>query len=191
MDHIALFDRIAPIYAWFYRYQRQAYAPASQYIINRYPHGSTLLDVGCGTAALSALLSDHFTVHAVDGSERMISQAQRLHPHQSITFSVANLLGGLPFPNQSFDVVTAAFVLHGLTPQEREVALKELSRLSACEVILVDYYQGRHWMIDLVERLENGHYFSFMTTFESRLRKHFSTIEIHALNATSALYLLK
>lgn len=191
MDHIALFDRIAPVYAWFYRYQRQAYAPAAQHIIDRYPFGSTLLDVGCGTAALSALLSTHFMVHAVDGSKRMIDQAQRLHPDQAITFSVANLLEGLPFPDHHFDVVTAAFVLHGLAPQEREIALKELSRLSAGEVILVDYHQGRHWMIDLVEWLENGHYFSFMTTFESRLRDHFTTIEIHTLNATSAVYILK
>lgn len=191
MDHIALFDRIAPIYAWFYRYQRQAYAPAAQHIMDRYPPGSTLLDVGCGTAALSALLSAHFTVHAVDGSKRMIKQAKRLHPDQVITFSVANLLEGLPFPDHHFDVVTAAFVLHGLAPQERKIALKELSRLSADEVILVDYHQGRHWMIDLVERLESGHYFSFMATFESDLREHFTTIEVQTLNETSAAYCLK
>lgn len=191
MDHIALFDRIAPIYAWFYHYQRQAYAPAAQHIMDRYPPGSTLLDVGCGTAALSALLSTHFTVHAVDGSKRMIEQAKRLHPDPSITFSVANLLEGLPFPDHHFDVVTAAFVFHGLAPQERKIALKELSRLSAGEVILVDYHQGRHWMIDLVERLENGHYFSFMATFETVLREHFTTIEIQTLNETSAVYCLK
>jgi ubiquinone/menaquinone biosynthesis C-methylase UbiE len=191
MNHIALFDRIAPVYAWFYRTQRQAYALAAQHITQRHPHGSTLVDVGCGTAALSALLSAHFTVSAVDGAQKMIDQAKRLHPETPIAFSVGNLLEGLPFADRQFDVVTASFVLHGLSPKERRIALRELARISRREVIILDYHKGRHVLIDVVEWLENGHYFSFMSSFESLIRERFTDVEIQALNATSALYYLK
>ena len=191
MNHIALFDRIAPFYAWFYAHQRKAYAKASSRIIDRYPVGSTLLDVGCGTGALSALLSRHFVVHAVDGAAQMIKHAKRLHPSTSITFSVANLLEGLPFKDHSMDVVITSFVMHGLAPLERLKALDELHRIAKHHVIIVDYHQGRHVVIDFVERLENGHYFSFIETFTDDLKKRFTQVEIIPLNSTSALYFIK
>lgn len=191
MKHITLFNLIAPVYAWFYRHQRKAYAKAAQYIMQRHPLSSSLLDVGCGTGALSALLCDHFRVSAVDGAEKMIEQAKRLHPQAPITFQVGNLLEGLAYDDHSVDVVMTSFVLHGLSPQERQQALTELLRISRREVIVVDYYRGRHVMIDLIERLENGHYFSFLETFEELLSKQCTHIEIIPLNATSALYCFK
>lgn len=188
MNHITLFNRIAPVYAWFYRHQRRGYAHAVDRITTDHPKGSTLLDVGCGTGALSSLLSTHFTVSAVDGASRMIDQAKRLHTGDPIAFTVGDVLTGLPFPNQHFDVVIASFVLHGLSPTDRLKVLDELSRLAKVEVVILDYSTGRHPLIDVVERLENGHYFSFIATFTDTLKARYPIVTITALTSTSALY---
>lgn len=190
MNHLELFDRIAPIYAWFYRYQRRGYTKAAAMVSSDYPPHSTLLDVGCGTGALSSLLSTHFQVTAVDGAPQMITQARKRHSGEPIDFQVGNVLSGLPFQDHQFDVVITSFMLHGLSPLDREVALQECLRLARCEVIVLDYSTGRHLLIDVVERLENGHYFSFIATFTDTLRQLPYPLTLLPLSSTSALYRL-
>jgi ubiquinone/menaquinone biosynthesis C-methylase UbiE len=176
------------MYAWFYRHQRRGYVQAVDRITVDHPKGSTLLDVGCGTGALSSLLSTHFTVSAVDGASRMIDHAKRLHTGEPIAFTVGDVLHGLPFPDRHFEVVIASFVLHGLPPAERLIVLEELSRLAKAEVVILDYSTGRHPLIDAVERMENGHYFSFIATFTDTLKARYPSFTITPLTSTSALY---
>lgn len=190
MKHLDLFDRIAPIYAWFYPLQRQGYAPAGSMIRADHPPQTSLLDVGCGTGALSFLLSDHFKVTAIDGAPRMITQAQKRHRGQPITFQVGNVLEGLPFEDHHFEVVITSFMMHGLSPDERLIALKECLRLASKEVIILDYSTRRHLLIDWVERLENGHYFSFIATFTTTLMELPYPLRIVPISPTSALYRL-
>ncbi len=190
MNHLDLFDRIAPIYAWFYGYQRRGYAKAVDIIRSDYEPQTTLLDVGCGTGALSSLLSTHFRVTAIDGAPQMIAQAHKRHQGEPIDFRIGNILTGLPFDDHQFEVVITAFMLHGLAPEERTIALKECCRIASREVIILDYSTGRHWLIDAVERLENGHYFSFISTFIASLQDRPISVQTIPLSKTSALYRL-
>ena len=188
MTHLDLFDRIAPIYAWFYGYQRKGYTEAVNRISAEYAPSTRLLDVGCGTGALSSLLSAHFAVTAIDGAPQMITHAQKRHRGEPIDFRVGDVLKGLPFDDRAFEVVITSFMLHGLSPTDRTFALMECLRLASKEVIILDYSTGRHWLIDVVERLENGHYFSFIDTFTDTLKQLPYPHLIEPLSPTSALY---
>ena len=73
-----LFNRIAPVYGWFYRWQKKRFVnllnsvpPAVDLVL----HGA-VLDVGCGTGALCAALHEKgLRVSGVDPATRMLAVA--------------------------------------------------------------------------------------------------------------------
>jgi ubiquinone/menaquinone biosynthesis C-methylase UbiE len=74
------------------------------------PDGCDLLDVGCGTGRLLALLAErhNFTGHGVDASEAMLARARAQLPGLDLRLGDA---AALPYPDESMDriVVTLAF----------------------------------------------------------------------------------
>lgn len=76
--------------------------------------GRRVLDVGCGSAPVSAMLRDRgATVAGFDSSAKMVELARkRLGPDADLR--VADLGGPLPYPDGAFDDVIAALVLHYL-----------------------------------------------------------------------------
>lgn len=104
--------------------------------------GNTVLDVGCGTGAITrniaeAVAPDGFVV-GVDINPHLIEQAR--HAHQDIAnlqFVVGDIYR-LPF-RRAFDIVTAARVLQWLAaPQRALQAMREATR-SHGRVIVLDY----------------------------------------------------
>lgn len=188
MKHIELFDLIAPIYALFYSLQHKAYKRVLPYV-NHLDTQSKVLDLACGTGGLTGILNSHFkSIIAIDGSQKMLKEAKRLHPHQSIEWVQHNLLDGLDYPNQSFDLISTAFFLHGIKQEERLFILNEMKRVSK-SICILDYYGPSHLMIDIVEKLEGGDYFNFKKQFEEELKQVFDTIRIIPLHKNVALYL--
>jgi SAM-dependent methyltransferase len=91
------------------------------------PPGARLLDVGAGRGAVArAALARGCAVTAVDASAGMVSRLAADHPEIEAHQRDAEALG---FPDGSFDVVTAGFVVQVLT--EPEVALTEFRRVLA------------------------------------------------------------
>ncbi|WP_090764002.1 class I SAM-dependent methyltransferase [Nonomuraea maritima] len=93
--------------------------------------GDRILDVGCGTGYLTRVLSPvvggRGRVTGVDPSPAMIQYAIRGAPA-----NCGYLLGGgqsLPFPDGSFDAVTAVLVLHHIPADARPEALAEMYRV--------------------------------------------------------------
>ena len=76
--------------------------------------GRRVLDVGCGSGPISAMLRDRgATVAGFDSSAKMVELARkRLGPDADLR--VADLGGPLPYPDGAFDDVIAALVLHYL-----------------------------------------------------------------------------
>ncbi|MEV4342902.1 methyltransferase domain-containing protein [Actinoplanes sp. NPDC049596] len=101
---IDLFDRIADQYdevlPFFEEFGRQT--------VERLPdQGGRLLDIGAGRGAIALPARDRgFTVTATDAAPRMV---ELLAPHVDAVVMDA---GHLAFPDATFDVVTAGFVMH-------------------------------------------------------------------------------
>lgn len=189
MKHLALFDLIAPFYAWFYNHQRKGYRKSLNLLFETTDFKfDSALDVGCGTGALTAELSKHFPTIGLDGAKNMIRQAKRLSPE--LTFECKDVSHGLPYKDHSFDLVISSFVLHGLSELQRMELLKEMKRVTRQAVVLIDYHEGRHPLISLIEWIEHGDYFRFMDHFEDEIPLVFDHVRILKTNSQSAFYIL-
>ena len=192
MNHLQLFNTIAPAYAWFYRHQVTLYTKLFTRLQAELPDSiKTVLDVGCGTGAMCQVFSQQYQTTGVDGSEKMLIQAKKHTQGAEINFQLVDFTQGLPFADQSFDLVYASFVAHGVPKQDREVLINEMKRVSKHVVVLFDYDEGRHWIINLVEWLEHGDYFNFVKHFKQEWAQHFAHQKIIAQNKYSALYIGK
>ena len=94
-------------------------------IKQRLQRGDTILDVGCGTCCLGQALGSAFNVTGLD----VVNKAKCMVPV---------LYDGhvIPFPDNSFDVVIASFVLHHV-PQQLSL-LCELKRVCRRSLIIVE-----------------------------------------------------
>jgi SAM-dependent methyltransferase len=89
--------------------------------------GRRILDAGCGSGPLFAALRDRGAiVTGIDKSAGMLEQARR-RLGDGADLQVADLGSPLPFPDDTFDDVTASLVLHYL--QDWGPALAELRRV--------------------------------------------------------------
>jgi SAM-dependent methyltransferase len=143
-----------------------------------------ILEVGSGMGSLAVRMTEQFQceVVALDASTAMVAASSAL--------GVASILGDvrdLPFPNDSFDVVIAAWMLYHVFPLER--GLEELARVLRPSGRLVAITNGREHLSELW-RAVGAKYdeppFSVENGAEL-LRGHFSTVERH-LTATHATF---
>lgn len=89
--------------------------------------GRRILDAGCGAGPLSAALRDRgAVVTGVDASAAMLALARR-RLGDDVALHRADLSDRLPFPDASFDDVTASLVLHYL--EDWGPALAEMRRV--------------------------------------------------------------
>jgi ubiquinone/menaquinone biosynthesis C-methylase UbiE len=187
-----LFNRIAPIYGLFFNYQQKHYKDILNKIqgeIDFKEYGS-IIDFGCGTGALcSALDNKGLDVTGVDSASQMLKVAIRKTRGTDIKYHQGSILEKLPFDDNSFDIVIASYVAHGLKRAERVKMYKEMSRLSRSLVILHDYNMDRSLLTDFVEWLERGDYFNFIKTVVEELRDNFTDVKVIDIEKRAAWYI--
>jgi SAM-dependent methyltransferase len=89
--------------------------------------GTRVLDVGCGTGAVSGLAAARGALPTgVDVAPGMLAEARRRHP--GLAFAEADAVA-LPFPDGCFDAAVGNFVLNHLPAPEAAVA--EIARVLA------------------------------------------------------------
>lgn len=185
-----LFNRIARIYSLFFRFQRRSYRrllerTASCVSLSEY---RSILDVGCGTGALSSVLDDFgFAVTGVDASEKMLREARR-KSGEHIPWIQADVLKGLPFSGKSFDVSVCSFVAHGMKRNERRKLYEEMRRVTRHVSIIHDYNGKRSLLTDGIEFLEGGGYFSFVKEALPEMEKYFRDVEVIPAGKRSCWY---
>ncbi len=125
---------------WARTYDQDLWASGNPYIaimaglVGRYvpDKGARILDAGCGTGNMGAILADLGYGHiiGIDASEGMLGAARRKGCYRELQ---QLLLGAkIDLPDESFDAVTAAGVLtHGHAPAESLDGLLRLAKPGA------------------------------------------------------------
>lgn len=198
---IALFDFIAPIYGLFFSMQTRNFQRtvelAAPYV--KLTEQEAILDAGCGTGALCSILAHNYPnlqVTGVDPANKMLKIARRKTAGQDISYLQANILNGLPYADNSFDISISSYVAHGLKSEERAAMYAEMSRITRGYVIIHDYNDKRAPLTSLIEWLERGDYFNFIQTAEtemrnclSQMRKCFSHVEVIDVGKRASWYI--
>lgn len=95
--------------------------------------GDHVLDVGCGTGAVTLLAktrAKHGSVYGIDPAPEMISVARRKAAHKrlEIDFRVG-VIEALPFPDASINVVTSSLMMHHLPEDLKVRGIAEIFRV--------------------------------------------------------------
>lgn len=189
-----LFDIISPIYGLFFDHQVKYYKKILNRIkeevnINQYER---VLDLGCGTGALSYVLQDlGLKVTAIDPSSGMLRQARRKLKGTQVELVKIKANERLPFEDDTFDLAISSYVIHGLKPKERVEVYKELCRISKGDIIFHDYNENRSLITDIAEFLENGDYFNFIKVAKSEMGKYFKDVKVVDVDKKAAWYILQ
>ncbi len=185
-----IFNLIAPVYGMIDRSTKKHYPEIAGLLNQEIPlEGRSVLDVGTGTGAWIAALKDFSLSRAygVDFSEKMIFEAKRKHPE--ITFSVSEATDLATFENDSFDVVTASFVMHGMKKEARRQVLHEMKRVARHFVVIQDFYLRSSPFITMLEWLERSDYRYFKKHFKDEMSGVFKQTRTLTAHNENGLYI--
>ena len=135
--------------------------------------GKTVLDIGSGSGAWSANFHriGAKEVQGIDFSEKMVKQAQQRHPE--IKFQIGNAEDLHQFADDSFDIVTASYVLHGVKKEKRTKMLQEMKRVSRKHIVVQDFIGKTPLFLRFLEFMEQSDYKNFKEHFCSELKVYF------------------
>lgn len=190
--HSRLFDRLAFWYSLGFSLQYRWYRRwVERYADSLGLHTThRILDLGCGTGALAAVLADlGHQVIAADPSPRMLTQARRLNKSRNIQFVSLPDKPPYPWEDCRFDGVFSSLVLHGLQPILRRAVLEESYRLSRYQAVYIDYNGRRNVLADVVEWLEGGDYFRFQSEGRLEMEQVFKQVRTFPLSLGLCVYM--
>ncbi|RLD87707.1 MAG: hypothetical protein DRJ09_09730 [Bacteroidetes bacterium] len=185
-----IFNLIAPAYSILDKGTFNDFKIMAELLDDHYSlKGKSVLDVGSGTGSWISALNQHGLSQAVgaDFSEKMIRQARQKHPEIEFYHQHGENLSA--FDDNSFDVVTATFVLHGMKKEKRARVLNEMKRVARHRVIIHDFYNNRQFIVQLLEFLERSDYVYFQKHFKEEIKSFFTKTEIIKGENGNALYM--
>lgn len=111
-------ERWSPFKVWLYSLFSRGYRRHTVIVDALAPQpGDRLLDVGCGLGQILHLgASRGAVVYGIDSSPAMVERARRKVPQATLEIGPAE---AIPFPDDSFDLVTAVATFHHWADRER------------------------------------------------------------------------
>jgi len=170
-----IFDLIAPFYGWIEKHQVENYVNAISILDNEIGiKGKRVLDVGTGTGAWAGmfLTKNAKEVWAMDLSPKMVEEGKKKHPE--INFLTGDAEDLKDIEDESFDIVTASFVLHGVKEDRRRKMLSEMKRISRGHVVIHDFNGQTGWAVGVLEAFERSDFKNFKVNFFDELKSFFT-----------------
>ena len=174
-----IFDFIAPVYGFIDRATKTDYRQLIDIADEKLSlKGLSVLDVGTGTGSWAAALKAITKAETVgvDMSAKMLKQAEM--NYSEIEFIHLDGEDLSRFKDNSFDIVTASFVLHGMRIDERTKVLNEMKRVASKYVIIQDYHGKIEPFAVFLEIMERSDYKFFMKNFENEMKSSFNKTNI-------------
>ncbi len=184
-----IFNFIAPFYGYIDKTLSEGYIKSCEQLNKAIPLSNlSILDIGTGTGAWISSISAHSNQKAVgtDFSKKMLNQAKKNHPN--IEFIHADGENLSSFKDNSFDVVTASFVLHGMKAPERDIVLKEMKRVARKYVMIHDFHDKTATFIKFLEFMERSDYKNFKKNFRKEMSQHFDKTELIVAKRGTGVY---
>jgi ubiquinone/menaquinone biosynthesis C-methylase UbiE len=184
-----IFNLIAPLYSLIDALLDDNFKEAGEHLNKIIPlQNKTVLDVGTGTGAWGALLASFgASVTGVDKSPKMLKEAKKKHPE--LTFVEASAGNLSQFHDNTFDIVTASFVLHGVTEPIRTQFMAEMKRVSKHYVAVHDFAGHTQWFVRFLEFMERSDYNHFKQHFCEEIKPLFTTVKKIELTTNNGLYI--
>jgi len=125
----------------------------------------SVLDVGCGTGALTmaakARVGPSAQVCGIDPSPQMVARARRkaARAGAEVGFDMA-AVEALPFPDASFDAVLSSLMLHHLSDEGRRQGIREIARVlkRGGKFLAVDIGKGKPHGLHLLRVGRHAHF---------------------------------
>ena len=149
----------------------------------------TVLDIGTGTGDWAAMFLKYGAkkVHGIDFAEKMIKKAKQ--KHNNITFSISNGDNIKEFDENSFDIITASYVMHGMKKEAREEIFTEVKRISKRYFIINDFSGRTPIFLRILETLERSDYKLFKKNIVAELSENFSNVKKYDLGKGHGIYI--
>ena len=188
-----VFHTIAPIYGLFYQKQVRHYRKILEENRDFLDLGkyTSAVDIGFGTGALCRVLHENgLKVTGVEPFQRMLKIARKKNADIPADCVMADILKGLPFEDDAFQISISSYVAHGMKKEDRLRMYREMARVTSKRMIIYDYNQERRLANDFVEWLEEGDYFNFIKVVEEELREEFGNVRKRDVDKRAAWYVV-
>ncbi len=185
-----IFNLIAPVYGLIVKSIEKNYLSSINTVTqNININGLTVLDVGSGTGVWGKLFLDHGAkkVVGIDLAPNMVKVASKTFPQ--ITFYNCNAEQMQIIPDKSFDIVTASYVLHGVSQPKRMKILQQFKRVAKKYVIIHDYAGHVRWFVQILEALERSDFKNFKKNFCTEMKQAFGNCQVHITAINSGIYI--
>lgn len=154
------FNLVSPAFLFIDWKLRPTYREALEKL--DFPRDWSVLDLGTGTGTLALALSERgHQVTGIDFAERLLKKARKRLPDADLRQMDLADLGSIE--ENSVDLVSMAYLLHGIPEDFRRFLLLQAVRIARNRVLVFDYPGPGPWYVRLIERIEGSHYPDFVS----------------------------
>ncbi|MEA3443095.1 MAG: class I SAM-dependent methyltransferase [Bacteroidota bacterium] len=185
-----MFNTIAPIYGLVDKTLNDNYTKSIELLkLEIELDKKSVLDIGTGTGAWAAMFlkSKPTQIEGIDLSVKMLKESKKKYP--DIFFSIGNAEDLKDFADDSFDIVTASYVVHGVKAVRRAKMLSEMKRVSKKHVVIHDFVGKTPIFVRFLEFIEKSDYKNFKANICNELKTIFAETKKIPSAHGSGLYL--